>query len=551
MKATGVEKQGNKAAGKSALAKRLRWALVFAAAVVVIGAIVFLWWMSRGSDSSDEQSGTYTVRRGDLTISVTESGDIMALNSKDIKSEVEGRTTIISIVDEGTIITPEDVNNGKVLVELDSSEIEQRLTQQEVAFLSAEASYTDANESLDIQKKQNESDIKAGQLKVRFALMDLQKYVGEEVAETLVAGLANPGIEQVEIASLIGDANNGSKLGGEALQKLRERDGDIYLKRQELELAKSKLEWTEKLYEREYVSLKDKEADSLDKERKDIAWEKARTAKDLFIKYEFPKEAEKLLSDYDEARRELERIEARARSKLSQAQAKLSSSEATYLLQKKRLEKLQKQLMACTIRAPAPGQVVYSSSTDRWARRNRPIEIGAEIRERQKIISIPDTSEMKVEIKIHETWVDKVQPGQKANITLAAFPDKTFTGEVLKKAPLADQQNWLNPDLKVYATDVSIDGTHDFIKTGMSAKVEVIIDKLHDVLSVPIQTVTTQEGVKLCYVVTDSRPQKREVETGAFNNDFVEIKSGLVEGDKVLLNPPRVSASETGGKKKR
>jgi HlyD family secretion protein len=410
MKANRVEKQANKAAGKSAPAKRFRWILIFSAVVVAVGGSVFLWWMSRGSDGSDKQSGTYTVSRGDLPITVTESGDIKALNSKDIQSKVEGRTTIISIVDEGTIITPEDVNNGKVLVELDSSEIEQKLTQQEVAFLSAEASFTDAKESLDIQKKQNESDIKAGQLKVRFALMDLQKYVGEEVAEMLVAGLANPGIEQVEIALLIGDANNDSKLGGEALQKLRERDGDIYLKRQELELAKSKLEWTEKLYEKEYVSLKDKEADSLDKERKDIAWEKARTAKDLFIKYEFPKEAEKLLSDYDEAKRELERIEARARSKLSQAQAKLSSSKATYLLQKKRLEKFQKQLMACTIRAPAAGQVVYSSSTDRWARRHRPIEIGAEIRERQKIISIPDTSEMKVEIKIHETWVDKVQP---------------------------------------------------------------------------------------------------------------------------------------------
>jgi multidrug efflux pump subunit AcrA (membrane-fusion protein) len=83
----------------------------------------------------------------------------------------------------------------------------------------------------------------------------------------------------------------------------------------------------------------------------------------------------------------------------------------------------------------------------------------------------------------------------------------------------------------------------------MSAKVEVIIDELYDVLSVPIQTVTTQEGVKLCYVVTGSGPEKREVETGAFNNDFVEIKSGLVEGDKVLLNPPRVSELEAGGKK--
>jgi HlyD family secretion protein len=550
MKANRAEKQGNKAAGKSVLAKRLRWILIFAAVVVVIGGLVFLWWMSRGSNGSDKQSGTYMVSRGDLPIAVTESGDIKALNSKDIKSEVEGRTTIISIVDEGTIITPEDVNNGKVLVELDSSDIEQKLTQQEVQFLNAEAGFTEAKESLDIQKKQNDSDIKAGQLKVRFALMDLQKYVGEEVAEMLVSGQANPGIEHVEIASLIGDANKDSKLGGEALQKLRERDGDIYLKRQELELAKSKLEWTEKLYEKEYVSLKDKEADSLDKERKDIAWEKAGTAKDLFIKYEFPKEAEKLLSDYDEARRELERIEARARSKLAQAQAKLKSGEATYLLQKKRLEKLRKQLEACTIRAPVPGQVVYSSSMmEGWMRQRYLIEVGAEVRERQKIISIPDTSEMKVEIKIHETWVDKVQAGQKANITVAAFPDKTFTGEVLKKAPLADQQGWLNPDLKVYATDVSIDGTHDFIKTGMSAKVEVIIDELHDILSVPIQTVTTQEGVKLCYVVTGSGPEKCEVETGSFNNDFVEIKSGVVEGDKVLLNPPRVSESEAGGKK--
>ena len=176
------------------------------------------------------------------------------------------------------------------------------------------------------------------------------------------------------------------------------------------------------------------------------------------------------------------------------------------------------------------------------------IEVGAEVRERQKIISIPDTSEMKVEIKIHETWVDKVQPGQKAEITVSAFPDDTFTGEVLKKAPLADQEDWFNPDLKVYATDVSIDGTHDFIKTGMSAKVEVIIDQMKDVLSVPIQTVITSEGIKVCYVMTNSGTQKREVETGAFNNSFVEIKNGLVEGEKVLLNPPRPGELEAIGK---
>ena len=541
MKASGAEKQVKKKGSKPKLAKVAGLMLIL---VVVAGGIVLFTFFNRRSSSSaaaSNKSGIYTVRRGDLTISVTESGDIKAIESEDIKSKVEGRTTIISIVDEGTSITPKDVNEGKVLVELDSSDIKQKLTQQEISFLSAEASYTDANESLEIQVKQNTSDINKGQMKVRFALMDLQKYVGGVVAKELMAGVANPVLEANEISSLI----ESDELGGEALQKQRELDADIHLKEQELELAKSKLEWTKKLYDKKYVSLSDKEADRLDKERKEIAREKARTAQTLFVMYEFPKELQERLSDYDEAKLELERIEASARSKLTQAKAKLASKEATFLVQKERLEKLRKQLEACTIRAPAPGQVVYSSSMmDRWARRRGLIEVGAEIRERQKIISIPDTSKMKVEIKVHETWVDKIKVGQQAKITVVAFPDETFTGKVLKKAPLADSENWLNPDLKVYATDVSIDGTHNFLKTGMTAKVEVVIEELKDVISVPIQAVVNIEGKKVCFVSSGSSSERRQVETGAFNDSFVEIKSGLAEGDKVLLNPPRLIDSE-------
>jgi RND family efflux transporter MFP subunit len=564
-----VEKQDNSPAGKPALAKRLRWVLIFAAIAVAIGASVFFWWTSRDLDGPDKDSGTYTVRRNDLPITVTENGDIKAINSKEIKSEVEGRTTIISIVDEGTIITPEDVNNGKLLVKLDSSDIEQKLTAQEVQFLSAEASYTDANESLDIQKKQNDSDIKAGQLKVRFALMDLQKYLGEVVAEKLmpapvvpaqvtqaqVSPATNPGPEHnepslsIEWQGEIASAIEAPELGGEALQKLREQNNNITLAESTFENKSDELMWTEKLYKKQYVAETKLKADQLEVQSLKIQMEKARTAKDLFIKYEFPKQTEKLLSDYDEAKRELERIEARARSKLTQAQARLKSSEATYLLQKRRLEKLQKQLKACTIKAPTPGQVVYGSSEEPWYRQDRRIEEGAEIYERQKIISIPDPTEMKVEIRVHETWIDKVKVDQKADITVAAFPDKTFTGKVMKKAPLAAQQWFLSQDLKVYKTDVSIDGTHDFIKTGMSAKVEIIIDQLQDVLIVPIQAVITQEGKKVCYCLKKNRPQKREVETGAFNNNFVEIKSGLAEGEKVLLNPPRPGESEETSEK--
>jgi hypothetical protein len=125
-----------------------------------------------------------------------------------------------------------------------------------------------------------------------------------------------------------------------------------------------------------------------------------------------------------------------------------------------------------------------------------------------------------------------------------AFPDKTFYGEVTKVAPLPDQQkNWLSPDLKVYSTEVEIEGTYDFLKPGMSAKVQILVEKLNDVLIVPIQVVANRGGKKVCYVVA-SKPEEREVETGSFNDTFVQILDGLESGEMVLLSPPKITGSE-------
>jgi HlyD family secretion protein len=531
---------------KTSFITRFRWTIVFAA--IPVGAIVLLllWGTSRSGGAADETAGTFAVHRSDLTVSVTESGDIKALNSKDIRCEVEGKSTIINIVPEGTYITPEDVNKGKILVELDSSAITAKVTQQELEFSAAQAGLTEAEESLEIQKQQNASDIQTGEMKVRFTAMDLQKYLGEMIGGRLITSRINPADENdAEIDRLVADAN----LGGEALQKLRDLDSDIYLKEQNLELSNDKFGWTEKLYDKKYISFSEREADRLDREKKKVEREQAKTARDLFVRYQFSKDTEKLLSDYQEAKRELERVKASARSKLAQAQAKLQSAQATYKLKKELLEKAKKQLDACVIKAPSPGQVVYSSSMlDRWQRQQRLIEVGGEVRERQSIISIPDPTVMKAEVKIHENWIDKIQLGQKTSITIAAFPDKVFSGKVLRKSPMADQTDFWNADLKVYTTDVGIEGTYDFLKTGMTGKVEIIIEELRDVISVPIQTVINIEGKKYCYVVKSADSERREVQTGVFNTDFVEIKSGLSEGEKVLLNPPRLSGGTVKSK---
>ncbi len=540
MKDKRIQKRSNKAGGKLRLVRRLLLILIFVAVVAAIGIFGFLRQRKSGSDNSDPSTGLFAVKRGDLIISVTESGSIKAVKTVDIKSEVEGQASIVNIVPEGTFITPEDVNDGKVLVELDSSKLEEQLSQREIELTSAEAAYADANESYLIQVKQNESDITAAELKVRFALMDLQKYLGETAAQKAVDEANADPNSHTDMASLleyVEDPNSGS----EASQKLRELTGNITLAQENLEKAIYTVSWSERLFERQYVAETELRKDKLEKKRFEIEEEKAEIALKLFELYEFPKQVEQLLSDYNEAGRELERTQARARAQLAQAQAKLASARSTFQMQKQRLEKLHKQIEACTIRAPAVGQVVYWSSTQRWVRTK--IEQGAQVPEGYKIITIPDASEMKVEVKIHETWIDRIEPNQPAEITVEAFPDKTFTGRVLKKAPLADAEDWLNPDLKVYATDVGIDGTHDALKTGMTGKVTVIINELHDVLYVPIQSVVTVEDKKICYVA-GSPAQKREVETGLFNDNFVEIKSGLAEGEKVLLNPPKWTEPE-------
>jgi len=540
IKVKNIKRPADKMAGNLGLARRSLIIIISATVIIALGVFGFLRPKVIGSDNSNTGTGLFTVKRGNLTISVTESGDIKAVDSVDIKSKVEGRATIVSIIPEGTNITPKDVNDGKVLVEMDSSKLTEQLSQREIELSTAEANFSDAKESFLIQKKQNESDVTAAQLKVEFALMDFHKYLGEDIAQEVVDKMVRDPNINPDLTSLIDEPNS---LGGEASKRIDTLKDAILLAQGGLEKAIDILKGTQKLYDANYASELDLKSAKLDVDRYTVQEKAALKDLELFRLYDFPKEARTFLSDYYEAKLELERTEARARAQLAQAKAKLTSAEATFNMQTKRLEKLHDQIKACIIKAPAPGQVVYWSSTQQWVRYK--IEQGAEIPEGYKIITIPDASQMKVEVKIHETWIDRIEPNQPAKISIAAFANEVFTGKVLKKAPLADPERWMNPDLKVYVTDVGIDGMNDSIKTGMSGKVEILIDELNDVLYVPIQSVVTVDEKELCYVKTGGRTEKREVKTGLFNDDFVEIKSGLTEGEEVLLNPPRWTATES------
>lgn len=191
--------------------RKLLW--VFVSVIASAGVLVLLTSMKRaGTNNSAENLGTFTVRRDDLTITVTESGSVKAQESTDIMCEVEGRgVEISSIVAEGTVVTPEDVANGKILCQLNASDLQDRHNKELIDFSSAKASYIQAQEAYLIQIKQNESDIAATKLAVEFGLMDLQNYLGETTAKKLVDEVTLDPNANIDMAAL-----RDNNLGGSA-----------------------------------------------------------------------------------------------------------------------------------------------------------------------------------------------------------------------------------------------------------------------------------------------------------------------------------------------
>ena len=170
-----------------AIIKRRRWRI---AGVVLILALAGIWF--KGGGKSAAGGATFVARRGPLAISVLEGGSVQALESQEIKCEVRvgyQGTKILKIVEEGYQVTEDDVRTNKVLVELDSSELQKQIIQQEIQFQSAVASLTDAQQGYDIQLNQNISDIKAAEQKARFARMDFDKFLGDSVTDDIIERL--------------------------------------------------------------------------------------------------------------------------------------------------------------------------------------------------------------------------------------------------------------------------------------------------------------------------------------------------------------------------
>lgn len=487
---------------------RNRSVKLIGAIVLVVAIVLVALWLKvvRGGERATDGVATFVAKRGPLTISVPETGTIKSREQIIIKNEVEGRTSIISLISEGT-----HVEKGDLLVQLDKSTLEDNKVDQEIRVQNAYAALIKAQEDLEVVKNQAISDVNVAELTLEFAKQDLVQY------------------EQ-----------------GQYPNDVNEAESKIKLAREELTRANETFKWSQQLFENKYIANTELQADRLAVERRDLDLQLALNDLHLLQDFTYHRQIRQLRSDVQQAEMALERARRKARADVAQAEADLKAKELEHKRQQDKLNKMEDQIGKTTVTAPAAGMVIYATSARRggWRDNREPLDEGVEVFERQELIYLPTTASAMAEVDIHESHLQKVQVGLPAVITVDALPGKRFLGTLGRIAPLPDPQSmWMNPDLKVYQSEIYLEGDAPELRTGMTCKAEIIVEQYEDAVYVPVWAVLRVGGAPTVYVVKDGVVEQRKVDIGLDNNRMVKINSGVDAGEAVLLTPPLKSAT--------
>ncbi len=480
----------------AAIRPRSRAPLIAAALACVL--LVSVAWLGFGwirQQRHDDAISVFTVTKRSFPVILPEKGELKAGKSVDVKSEVEGRSTIIWLIPEGT-----EVKQGDLLVKLASNEIEEKVRNHEIKEANATAALEAAQKEYEILLDENASEIRKAELALDNARTDLKKYLeGDWVQAKLAADL------EVERAEKV------------------------------LERAQSDYDDSMKLYEKKFIPRGEMLTDEFDLYQAQVELEKAKLALRILETYTHPKDLRQKESDVSEAEKELERVTKNAAAKKSKQVAEVEAKKAELDFTRQQLTKYKDQQAKTEIKAPAAGLVVYDVGENRWDRRQ--ITEGSEVFERQTIIKLPDTTTMVVKVRIHEAKTDKIKVGQPARVTVEGLPGRQYTGKITKIAVLADSSNqWLNPDLKEYETEITLDQSDPDLKPGVTAQAEIIADEVVNSLAIPTQSVFMKGGHAYVFRGTsEANAEPVEVKLGLSSTEFVTVQSGLDEDDRILL----------------
>lgn len=161
------------------------------------------------------------------------------------------------------------------------------------------------------------------------------------------------------------------------------------------------------------------------------------------------------------------------------------------------------------------------------------VKTGAMVSSQTDAAVIVNINTVKVETSVPESIVNSLQQGSKVTVTIDSL-NKSVEGTLTTVAPKADSNTM------GYLAEIAVDNPTGEIKPGMAVKVNLYTGTLQNIIAIPLDAVTEQDGQHSVYLVEDNKAKEVSVETGVSNDTQVEISKGLKEGDCVVIEGNRL-----------
>ncbi|MFA5388351.1 MAG: efflux RND transporter periplasmic adaptor subunit [Candidatus Omnitrophota bacterium] len=157
------------------------------------------------------------------------------------------------------------------------------------------------------------------------------------------------------------------------------------------------------------------------------------------------------------------------------------------------------------------------------------VDIGSSVSPATPIALVVYMDNVKISLDIPEKYLSKIMLGQSAEINVDAYPAETFKGEISKISPVVDQ------DTRTAPIEINIKNKEHKLKSGMFARVSLVIDERKSVPAILKEAIIGREPDTYVYTVREGKAFLKKVSLGLRQDQYVEVKEGLGQGEEVVV----------------
>jgi RND family efflux transporter MFP subunit len=248
--------------------------------------------------------------------------------------------------------------------------------------------------------------------------------------------------------------------------------------------------------------------------------------------YDSPANQRKTQIAYDRTARLIDSKRRSYRMRQNELKIKCGWNERKFHETEEMNQKYQLALMATRVTAPSDGMIIYARN---WSGHKTRVGDYVDLWD-PAIATLPDLNSLVSETYVEEIYISKIHIGDSVRVHVDALKNKENLAIISNISNIG--QDMPGFDSNVFKVFIRLTGDISKFKPSMTTSNDIIIKKVQNVLVIPLISLFSENGNQFVYLKESGNVTKRNVKIGEKNDKMALVKSGLKEGDKILLSKP-------------